>query len=145
MKTFVVSRLLEINCFSHSKTKISIFSYFLIAFVLVELALAIAKTQKKSHAIFPDFHPGKGILGTGIPNGSSENFDMTSFGHSTNNLTLGNLFFLLFSLVSKKSHVDPKKIVFRMGWTWVAESMSDFSEAERNNHKPREYNGILVC
>ena len=47
-----------------------------------------------------------------------------------------NIFsFGLFIFVPEKPQVDPKNVVFEMGWTWVAGSTWDFSEAKDNCHK----------
>ena len=39
-----------------------------------------------------------------------------------------------FSFVPEKPHVNPKNIVCGMGWTWVAGSPWDFSEAQHHSH-----------
>ena len=68
------------------------------------------------------FHPGKRRLGTGIPNGANENFEMMFFGDLTKNTAVGIPCFGLFSLAPEILHLNLENVVFQMNlgrWVYV--------------------------
>ena len=72
-----------------------------------------------------------------------KNFEMKFFGYFTKNITLKSCCFWLFSLLPEKPHADPKNFLFGMGWTWVAGSTLNFSDAKHNSQKPRNSNATF--
>ena len=99
---------------------------FLIASLLTELTSGHCQNSRKTMCNLPglSFRSGD-VCVPGSPHGSTENLEMVS-ETSPKNVALTIFCFLLFSLVPQTLHVDPKTIVFGMGWNWFAGSTWDF-------------------
>ena len=121
------------------------FSYFLSVLWCLKERLTVVENSNPFMYFLPWFFILEKVrLGAAIQHGSTENFEIKFFGCFYRNILALKLFWSRrFSLVPEKPHLDPKNIVFGMGWTWVARSTWDFSDAKHNGHKPWKSN--VMC
>ena len=112
------------------------FFVFSIAIVKLKLAFGHCKNSRTVNYLFllGFSFMTKGRLGAAVQNGSTKNFETKCCGYLTKNVTLQFILVIILSFVPEKPHVDPKNIVFGMGWTCIAGSTWDFSDAKHNSH-----------
>ena len=90
------------------------------------------------------FIPEKSRLGSIVQNGSTKNFEKKFFIQLSKIVVLDVFGLGLISLVPKKSHKNPKKIVFGMGWTLVSGSTWDYSGTGLDSQRLWKFNATRV-